>query len=472
MRIELQKILRSRRRGVSSIIAMLYLVLFSTLALGAYTATTTSVQVSYNDRDVNGSRAAAETGMEFARFQLAQINISHGSTTQPSVVWDAIYTQLSTQLNNTSNLGSDVVARNNGVITIPGNTANWIGADGTGSKFQLSIWQDPANNQRLIVKSTGQGRSGTALRAVQMKYAIAQRASSIFNYGVASKGAITTSGNTQIVGATDPAKGSVLSATMSTNTPVSLGGSSSVSGDVSIVNAAGQVANGGSATVAGYASSSSNYAQHIHIGVPAPDFPTVDVAAFTPYPTNVYVPGNKNLVNVYIPPNTNPTFNGNTTIQGVLLIDTPNNVKFNGNLTIQGVIVTQNNPTGTPGTNVINFAGNVSATSISTLPSGSTFPDTERALTNVFLLAPDFTVNFSGNFGTVGGSIIASNINFSGNAGGTVVGSVIGTDDIPMTVTGSSDIIISSTGTTAYPPGVFFGSDYVPLSDTWQEVHP
>ena len=35
---------------------------------------------------------------------------------------------------------------------------------------------------------------------------------------------------------------------------------------------------------------------------------------------------------------------------------------------------------------------------------------------------------------------------------GTVVGSVIGLDDLPMTVTGSSDIIISSTGTTAYPP--------------------
>jgi hypothetical protein len=147
-------------------------------------------------------------------------------------------------------------------------------------------------------------------------------------------------------------------------------------------------------------------------------------------------------------------------------------VKFNGNLTIQGVIVTQNDPTGDTSTNQINFAGNVSASSIATLPANGTFPPEERALTNIFLLAPDFKVNFSGNFGSVGGSIIASNINFSGNAGGTVVGSVIGLDDIPMTLTGSSDIIISSTGTTAYPPGVFFGSDYVPLSDTWQEVHP
>src|SRR5205807_2207978 len=110
------------------------------------------------------------------------------------------------------------------------------------------------------------------------------------------------------------------------------------------------------------------------IGVPAPDFPTVDVAAFTPYPTNAYVPGSRNLVNVHIPANTNPTFNANTTIQGVLLIDTPNVVTFNGNLTIQGAIVTQNNPTGTTATNVLNFSGNVSATSIGTLPSGSTFP--------------------------------------------------------------------------------------------------
>ena len=54
----------------------------------------------------------------------------------------------------------------------------------------------------------------------------------------------------------------------------------------------------------------------------------------------------------------------------------------------------------------------------------------------------------------------------------TVNGSVIGLADNPLTLAGNSDIIINSTGTSQYPAGVFFGSQYVPLSDTYKEVHP
>jgi hypothetical protein len=81
-------------------------------------------------------------------------------------------------------------------------------------------------------------------------------------------------------------------------------------------------------------------------------------------------------------------------------------------------------------------------------------------------------VSFSGNFGTIGGSIIADNLSFSGNAGGTIQGSVVGLADKPLQLQGNSDIIISSTGTTAYPSGVFFDQDYVPLPDTYKEVMP
>jgi hypothetical protein len=156
----------------------------------------------------------------------------------------------------------------------------------------------------------------------------------------------------------------------------------------------------------------------------------------------------------------------------VLYIQTPNNVTFSGNLTVQGAIVVENDPKGGTAGNSLTFGGNVSATSISTLPSGTTFPDAERALSNVFLLAPTFKVSFSGNFGTIGGSMIADQFSFSGNAGGTVNGSVVGLADLPMSLSGTSDIVINSTGTTAYPPGVFFGSNYAPLPDTWLEVHP
>ena len=41
---------RGARRGVASVLAMLYLVIFSTLALGFFASTTLSTQIAGNDR--------------------------------------------------------------------------------------------------------------------------------------------------------------------------------------------------------------------------------------------------------------------------------------------------------------------------------------------------------------------------------------------------------------------------------------
>jgi hypothetical protein len=60
----------------------------------------------------------------------------------------------------------------------------------------------------------------------------------------------------------------------------------------------------------------------------------------------------------------------------------------------------------------------------------------------------------------------------SGNAGGTVMGSVITLTDTPLSLNGSSEIVIASTGTTEYPAGVFFSSRYAALPDTYEEVKP
>jgi predicted outer membrane repeat protein len=459
---------QSRRRGVVAVISMMYLVLFSALAIGAYTAISNSIQVSYNQRDVNAARAAAESGMEFIRYQLFQLNIPHNSSS--SAMFNTLYTQLGTALNGTLNMNGDVVGIDSTgtIISVPSHSANAINTDGTGSKFFVTITQ---SGQQLAVKVNGIGRSSSAVeRAVQMNYAVAQKASSIFNYGVANNGPITFSGNTSITGSPDRTKGSVLSATTTTNTPITMSGNDSISGDVSIVNPSGKVSTSGNTTVAGYSPSSPSYAQHIHIGITPPTFPTVDTADFAPYATNTYVAGSHSLVNVIIPPNTNPSISGNTTVQGVLYIQTPNHVSFSGNTTIQGAIVVADNPTGS--SNSLTFSGNVSASAISTLPANSTFPAGERALTNAFLLAPTFSVTFSGNFGTVGGSMIADQFTFSGNAGGTINGSVVGLANSTMALSGNSAIVINSSGTTQYPAGVFFNSNYAPLADTWQEVLP
>jgi hypothetical protein len=52
------------------------------------------------------------------------------------------------------------------------------------------------------------------------------------------------------------------------------------------------------------------------------------------------------------------------------------------------------------------------------------------------------------------------------------MGSIVNLTNNPLTLNGSSEIIIASTGTTDYPAGVFFSSRYAALPDTYEEVKP
>ena len=442
---------------MAAVLAMMYLVLFSSLAVGFYAATTTSAQLASNDLRGSDALMAAESGMQLVRYQLANLNIPHN--TAQGNLFTTIYNQLSTNLNGTANMAGQTVGLSGSVISIPSGTTSYISL-GNGSSFRATITQ---SGQQLIVAVNGNKGNLLINRTVQINYGIAQRASSVFNYGIASNGKITTAGAAQILGSPDPTKGSLLSTNMTDATPVSAGGKV-ISGDISITNPNGNVAVSGS--IGGTSNVSLINANHIHKGVPAPDFPTVDTSAFAAYATTKYVSG-KTLDNMYIAPNTNPSFTGNTTIKGVLLIQTPNKVTFGGNVTIQGAIVVQNSPTGTISQDVLNFSGNTTVQGVETLPASY---GSLRSLTGAFLLAPGFAVNFTGDFGAVNGSIIADNVNFSGNAGGNINGSIVNLQNLPMTVNGSSDIIITSTGTTNYPTGVFFGSNYVPLADTYREL--
>src|SRR5687768_5755677 len=60
----------SRRRGVTSVLAMLYLLLFSALALGFYAQTNLSVQIVRGEFKSGEAQVATESGLRFIRFHL------------------------------------------------------------------------------------------------------------------------------------------------------------------------------------------------------------------------------------------------------------------------------------------------------------------------------------------------------------------------------------------------------------------
>ena len=465
---------RPARRGFSSVLAMLFLVLFSTLAIGFYSTTTMSSQIARNQQSIALAQAGAEAGTQYIRYQFDQMTIPPN----PPNLLQSVATALA-GLNGTSVMNGSSVTITNNAIYIPSQTG-WSNIDsttGVSTKFRAMITTSGAF---VVCTVDGAGPSGTVEKAIQLKYQTAPKAGAILNYGVAAAGTVATAGASYIQGASDPTKGSVLSADMTSGTPISINGKA-VSGDVSVVNPNAGIAVGSGTSIGG-TSNPALIPGHEHYGVPAPTFPIIDPTPFltaanaSPTPMTTYAGGNT-LTNVIIPPNTNPKFTGGATINGVLYIQSPNVVTFKGNATINGVIVTDTTGSYDGVNNQINFGGTVSASPISTL-NPATF-GTLPQLTGSFLLAPNYATSFTGNFGTVSGSIVAGTVSMSGNATGNVDGSVIAMYDSSGTgssssvyLNGSADIVISSTGTTNYPTGMSFGNNYTPLPGTYIEVTP
>src|SRR4051812_5072510 len=90
------------RSGMTAVLAMLYLTLMASLALGFYSASNTAVIVSANEQKVERTRLAAEGGLDFARFNLSRVLIPAKApiTQHFSLLCD----QMSAHLNGSGNL--------------------------------------------------------------------------------------------------------------------------------------------------------------------------------------------------------------------------------------------------------------------------------------------------------------------------------------------------------------------------------
>jgi hypothetical protein len=458
------------RRGATAIIAMLYLILFSSLAVGFAAATQTAVQVAYNDDAAQRATLAAESGMGFVRYQLSQLSIDR--KTKPDQLVDTVYNQLGQMMNGSPNLSGKSIALVNGEIHIPGLDSQWVSVNDDEGKFRAIIEPleggSPTDRPlRVRIAGAHKDKSSNA-RGIRLDFDITERRSPVFDFGVAARGQVITGGASRVRGDTDPARGSILSASTDP-VPVTIGGKE-VSGSISITNPNGTVRVSGNA-VGG----------DIHKGVDEPEFPMIDADVFLPYVKNTYTGGksadNKFLENVRIPANTNPTFAGGTTLSGVIYVESPNKLTFRGNTTVKGIIVVENNPKGNINTNVLDFAGNVTGVSVRDLtaadvPSLNSSELAElRKMTGSFILAHGFKASFTGSFESISGSILADQISMTGNAGGKIKGSMVNLTTAPMTLNGSSEVKVGEKDTDR-PAGVYYGRNYVPVMATYDEFRP
>jgi hypothetical protein len=193
---------------------------------------------------------------------------------------------------------------------------------------------------------------------------------------------------------------------------------------------------------------------HVTIGADPVDFPTPDAARFQPYATGNVIDSstdlsvNNILVNCKIAAGTNPVFPKSVTIQGILLIESPNVVTFSSNVALQGIMVAEGDLT-SPSTDKINFLGNFAS---GPYPNDPEF-DAIRQEEGSSIIAPGFAAEFSGNFSTLEGVIAVSGAYFTGNCQAQIKGTIINYSDDPMVVDGNATMNFDRANSTKIPAG-------------------
>ena len=455
------------RQGVASVLAMLYMVLFSALALGFYAQITLSAQISGNERRSRSALTAAESGLAFIRYHLSAVSIPPGL--DPDVAFEELHTQLVDHLESTGNLGGgntvgiDYVTR---TISVPAGTGNYVrlGCDGD-QKFRATIQRD--GGQYVVRVYGARGATAALARGIEVRFGRVEHPSTIWKYGLAARGPLTLSGGV-FKGIPDASRGSILS-TATTASAISMSGSANITGKVELTSTTSSVT--GSGTIGGITTPS---LWPVTKGVDEPEWPAVNPQPFIDYMVGreTLITGSASLAsysNIRIKAGCNANLSGGPTIMGVVIVEVPNKVTFSGGAKFQGVIVTDNtnDPTST---NEIIFSGGGTMTG----PEGLD-PAVYGDLVNMgggSILAPNFKLTMTGGSASFGGTIIVKSIGLSGGSGGTSYGSVISMSTASQTWSGGSGFTISNTGPAQKPVGVEFTAYYAPLPRSYTEFIP
>jgi len=436
---------RLKNRGAVLIISMIFVVIFSALAVSMAAMSGTNVQIAENHRKADHARACAESGFDVIRFWLSRVSIS--GTTAEDLRFSQIADSLQDELTSQSITNVTTIC-NSSAITIPSVTL-----DSPGQKsFYGTITR--LDNETLRIDITGV--CGSITRTIRANYNFGERANNVFDFGVATKGPLALSGNIELEGVNVSVEASVYIESENSNLALSIIGNSQIAGDVSITNPIASVdLQGGQAGIGGETGQDA-VDNHVSFGVPPSEFPEPDPGQFesfvTPLDPNIDTSADATLENIRILANTNPTFSGQVTLKGIVYIETPNVVEFTGGADITGIIIGDGNLQDNSGVNQIIFRGNVDSHPITELPEEAQFEGLHEQ-TGTFVMAPGFHVSFGGSFTTLCGAIAGNGVEFFGNAGGTINGSVINYSDEDMTLSGNSDLYFNRSGTTEVPAG-------------------
>jgi hypothetical protein len=444
-------------RGIAFVITLIFLALFACLAVAIAVCADANLTIAHNRTEGQQASAFAATGIQMMQVSLGGMPTSGAA--DATAMHALMRTHLMSDFAGSNMVNANGITSDANGVTVP--VVTLTRADGRSGLTNITIHASGGAQDNTTVTIRSAAGFGAASRTATYNMTV-QRGGSVLNdFGIASKSAISMTGNASITGLNTPAEGSVMSGTYSTTNAVQLTGNVNISGDVVVVNPDGGISRTGNVTIGGNQT----------IGATEPQWPQVDITPFTQYATTTYSGSGGSgltLSNITIPPNTNPTFSGNTTVRGVVYVQAPNKVTFSGNATFIGVIVADQPSVDNLTANQINFTGTVNTSGVESLPADAQY-DGLRSLTGSFLLAPGFATSFTGNFNTVNGCMIASQFKFTGNAGGTIKGGVVNLRDSVFQLSGNARVVIDRENAVEQPAGIVSSTTLVCVSGSYAE---
>ncbi len=442
----MNKSVRLKHRGAVLIVSMIFVLIFSALALSTATLSGTNMQLAENQHKADCARACAESGLEVVRFWLNRVSIS--GNTAPSQRLNQIAISFVSEL-STNDITNIAYNYDGSTIDIPNVTLN----SDLNQYFSATISQ--IDNDTLQVDVTG--TYGSITRTIRIYYRFGNRANTVFNYGVASKGPLSLTGNVELDGVNISVESNAYIESEDSILALSITGNSQIAGNVKIANPIAVVnLQGGNAGIGGETGQDA-IDNHVEFGAPPTEFPEPNPAYFEPYVTNVVdsntdTSSDATFENIRILAGTDPNFSGDVILKGVVYIETPNVVAFTGNANLTAIVVGDGDWTDDSATNQISFLGNVESSPVSELPDEEQFEGLQDE-TGTFVMAPGFHVSFGGNFSALCGAIAGNGIEFHGNAGGIINGSIINYSNEEMSLAGNSDLYFNRSGIDEIPTG-------------------
>ncbi|MFZ2149273.1 MAG: pilus assembly PilX N-terminal domain-containing protein [Sedimentisphaerales bacterium] len=197
----IKKSARLNRRGVVLIISMLFVLIFSALAVSMATLSGTNVQLASNQHKVNSALSAAQSGLECGKYIVTTVNLgetglNYVTTAQANQVWADLCQHIqSTALDGKtvpfSNNFSDTTGSGNEIITPS------INFGSTNADFVLRFYR--YNSNPHIIKLQSIGADAGVTRKITMDMEITKDRS-VLNYAIASRGRMWLTGDTTIHG--------------------------------------------------------------------------------------------------------------------------------------------------------------------------------------------------------------------------------------------------------------------------------